>query len=232
MNTRVFRKIGYGMYIISSKHGDKLNGQIVNTFFQVSSNPPDVAISISKENLTHEFIMANRKFTASILSQDAPMTFIGRFGFRSGRDINKFEGINYKIGISGVPIVLDYTVGYLEVEVNQEMDCGSHTVFIGRVIESDTTGDAEPMTYAYYHTVKGGKSPKNAPTFIKEEPREKPSEKMASYVCGVCGYVYNPDTGDPDSGVQPGTSFDDLPADWVCPVCGAERSEFQITNPE
>lgn len=231
MNTRTFRKIGYGMYIVSSSYGDRSSGQIANTFFQVSSKPPTVAVSISKENLTHELIMGSRRFTASILSQDAPMTFIGRFGFRSGRDINKFEGVNCKTGISGIPIVLDHAVGYFEVEVEQEMDCGSHTVFIGRVVECDTTGDAEPMTYAYYHTVKGGKSPKSAPTYMKEEPGEKPSAKKASYVCSVCGYIYNPDAGDPDSGVQPGTDFDDLPADWVCPVCGADKSEFQITNP-
>ncbi len=91
MNMRAVQKMCYGVYIISSKKDDKINGQIANTAFQITSEPATVAISINKQNLTHEYIEASKVFTISILSKDAPMTLIGNFGFKSGRDINKFE---------------------------------------------------------------------------------------------------------------------------------------------
>jgi flavin reductase (DIM6/NTAB) family NADH-FMN oxidoreductase RutF/rubredoxin len=227
MNSKAYGKIGYGMYIITAMENQKFNGQIANTVFQVTSNPPSIAVSISKENLTHQLILSSRKFTVSIMSQKAPMAFIGRFGFRSGRDINKFEGIQYKIGQTGLPIVIDYTVAYLEAELIQEIDCSSHTIFIGQIVANEVISNEEPMTYEYYHTVKGGKSPNNAPTFSKDAPQEKPTKKMTSYTCMVCGYVYDPALGDPDVGINPGTHFPDLPDSWVCPICNADKSQFQ-----
>jgi len=83
------------------------------------------------------------------------------------------------------------------------------------------------MTYAYYHQIKGGKSPKTAPTYIKEESEPKKTATSGKYRCKVCGYIYDPDKGDPDSGVRPGTAFDALPDTWACPVCGAPKSEFE-----
>jgi flavin reductase (DIM6/NTAB) family NADH-FMN oxidoreductase RutF len=95
---------------------------------------------------------------------------IGQFGFKCGRDINKFEGINFIMGKTGVPVVTDHAIAFIEMEVADEMDCGTHTIFLGRVKESDILdGSSEPMTYAYYYKVKGGKSPRNAPTYQKEE---------------------------------------------------------------
>ena len=91
MNLQSLRKLGYGVYIVCSKKGEKFNGQIVNTLFQVTSEPPTIAVSINKNNLTHEYIEDSKVFTASVLYQDTPLSFIGKFGFRSGRDINKFE---------------------------------------------------------------------------------------------------------------------------------------------
>jgi len=229
MNIRAIQKICYGLYIISSKKDGKINGQIANTAFQITSDPPTMAISINKQNLTWEFIMASKVFTVSILAKEAPMTLIGQFGFKSGRDTDKFKDVVYKLGMTGAPIVTEKTIGYMECEVLSTTDVGTHTIFIGKIIDCEILSDAEPMTYAYYHQIKGGKSPKTAPTYIKEEA-EAPQSKAAGsvkYKCKVCGYVYDPDQGDPDSGIAAGTSFDDLPEEWVCPICGAPKSEFE-----
>lgn len=227
MNTRAFQKIGYGVYIICSKSGEKINGQIANTAFQVTSEPATIAISINKLNFTHEFIKSSKVFSVSILAKTAPMTLIGQFGFKCGRDTNKFEGINYKIGVTGAPYVLDQTVSYIEAKVVNEMDCGTHTIFLGEVVDGDVLADVEPMTYAYYHEVKGGKSPKTAPTYVKEEASQ-PAQKQIRFVCNVCGYIYDPAKGDPDNGVAPGTSFEAIPDSWTCPICGASKKEFTV----
>src|SRR4030065_680065 len=117
MDLKALYKLGYGVYIVTSKKDSRLNGQIANTLFQVTSEPPTVAVSINKNNLTHEFIKESKVFAASVLCQDTPLNFIGRFGFKSGRDTDKFEGVNYKIGETGAPIVLDNAVSYLEARV-------------------------------------------------------------------------------------------------------------------
>jgi flavin reductase (DIM6/NTAB) family NADH-FMN oxidoreductase RutF/rubredoxin len=227
MNIKVVQKICYGVYIVSSKKDGRLNGQIANTVFQVTSEPPTIAVSINKQNLTHEFIEASKVFTVSIVSQDASMTLIGHFGFKSGREIEKFKDIKYKTGVTGAPIVLEQTVGFMECEVLNSTDVGTHTIFIGKIVDCEVLNDAEPMTYAYYHQIKGGKSPKTAPTYIKEESEPKKTATSGKYRCKVCGYIYDPDKGDPDSGVRPGTAFDALPDTWACPVCGAPKSEFE-----
>ena len=148
--------------------------------------------------------------TASVISQDTPLSFIGHFGFKSGRDINKLEGISYKIGETKAPVVTDNTLAYLEAKVVQEVDVGTHTIFIGELVGADVIKEGEPMTYAYYHQVKRGTTPKTAPSYI-EEKKEAP--KMTKYKCAVCGYVYDPELGDPDGGIKPGTSFEEIPDD-------------------
>ena len=155
------------------------------------------------------------------------MAFIGRFGFKCGRDIEKFENVGYRIGATGAPIVTDFSVAYVEAEVIGETDCATHTVFLGKVVDGAVLSEAEPMTYAFYHEVKGGKSPKNAPTYIQDEPKASPPAKARRYVCSLCGYVYDPEKGDPDSGIAPGTPFEKIPDGWVCPVCGAEKDKFE-----
>ncbi len=226
MNLKTIQKICYGMYIIGSKKEGKLNGQIANTAFQITSEPPTMAVSINKLNLTHEYIMESKVFAISILSNDAPMTLIGNFGFKSGRDIDKFKDVKFKAGLTGAPIVLEYTSGYLECEVVGVTDVGTHTIFIGKVVDCNVLSNGEPMTYAYYHQIKGGKSPKTAPTYVKEEAVEKPAA-AGKYKCNVCGYVYDAANGDPDAGIKPGTAFEDLPEGWTCPVCGASKSDFE-----
>lgn len=226
MDKTAFFKLSYGLYVVTSKNNGQLNGQIANTAIQVTSDPPTIAISINKQNLTHEFIQSSRTFAVSIISKSAPMTLIGNFGFKGGRDFNKFESTQYKIGETGAPIVLDSAVAYIEASVIKELDCGTHTIFVGEVKDCGIlNSEEEPMTYAYYHEVKRGKSPKTAPTY--QEPEKKETQKSAKYTCSLCGYTYDPEKGDPDANIKAGTKFEDLPADWECPICGADKSKFE-----
>ena len=230
MNKGAFYKLSYGLYVITSGVEGKFNGQIANTVFQVTSEPPTVAVSINKQNYTHECIRSSRRFAVSILDEATPMTMIGQFGFKCGRDTDKFSGIEVSKGKTGIPIVTSHAAAFIEAEVTGEMDCGTHTIFLGQVVECDILDNtAEPMTYAYYHKVKGGKSPKNAPTYQKEAPPQPAlkTEKASRYTCTVCGYIYDPEKGDPEGNIKPGTRFEDLPAEWVCPVCGAQKDKFE-----
>ena len=168
MNLNSLQKLGYGMYIIGSCKDDKLNAQIANTVFQITSEPPTVAVSINKNNLTHEYIKASRIFSASILCQAAPLPYIGSFGFKSGRDVDKLANVNYKIGETKAPVVLDHATAYLEAKVVQDVDVGTHTIFIGRIVAAEVLTDDVCMTYDYYHQVKRGTTPKTAPSYITE----------------------------------------------------------------
>ena len=147
----------------------------------------------------------------------------------SESDINKFQKINYRIGVTKTPIVLDYTLAYIEAAITEKIDVLTHTIFIGKVMDADILTDEKPMTYEYYHQVKGGISPQNAPTYVNElDPKRKEDKKdMEKYKCSVCGYIYDPEKGDPDGGIKPGTGFEDLPEDWTCPVCGAAKDAFE-----
>lgn len=116
LNLKALHKISYGLYIVASEKEDDFNGQICNTVFQVTSEPAKIVISVNKLNFTHEFIRESNVFTVSILSKDTPLKFIGHFGFKSGRDIDKFKEINYKIGGTGAPTVLDHAVAYIEAQ--------------------------------------------------------------------------------------------------------------------
>ena len=225
MNLKALYKLGYGLYVVSSIKGDRLNGQIANTVFQITSEPPTIAVSINKNNETHEFIQESKVLAVSVLSQDTPLSFIGHFGFKSGRDIDKLEGINYKIGETQAPLVTDNSLAYLEARVTQELDVGTHTIFVGELVGADVIKEGEPMTYAYYHQVKRGTTPKTAPSYVEEKKVEV--IKAAKYKCTVCGYIYDPELGDPDGGIKPGTPFEEIPDDWVCPLCGASKSEFE-----
>ncbi|OGP94917.1 MAG: High molecular weight rubredoxin [Deltaproteobacteria bacterium RBG_16_54_18] len=234
MDTKVLRKISYGVYIVTSREGDRFNGQAANAVMQVCSSPPVVAIAINKENLTHAFIKKSGVFAVSILAQDAPASLIGKFGFKSGRELNKFEGMSYRLGVNSCPIIEEHTVGYFGGKVTKELDAGTHTIFMGEVQEGELRNDAEPMTYAYYHVVKGGTTPKTAPTYIEKDAETKPEQKegksMKKYKCSVCGYIYDPAKGDADGGIPPGTPFEKLPDDWTCPVCGASKADFEPEN--
>jgi hypothetical protein len=133
-----------------------------------TSKPPTLAVSINKENYTHEFIKEGRSLAVNVLDRDTGMVFIGRFGFKCGRDIDKFDGVKYHLSPLGNPILEENSTAFLEVRIDKEVDVGTHTIFIGEVVDADIQSDGEPLTYAHYHLVKKGKAPKTAPTYIEE----------------------------------------------------------------
>lgn len=225
MNVKALYSVSYGLYIVASIKGERINGQIANTVFQITSEPPTIAVSINKSNLTHEYIKESGLFSVSVLCEDTPLSFIGNFGFKSGRDLDKFKDIVYTRGETGVPVLKENSSAYLEVKVSKDIDVGTHTIFIGDLVGAEVIGDKPPMTYAYYHKIKGGTTPRTAPSYVEEKKEVK--TRMDKYECTVCGYVYDPEEGDPENNIEPGTAFKDLPEDWVCPVCGAEKSEFE-----
>jgi len=166
----------------------------------------------------------------SAIKQDTESDIIGRFGFKSGRDFDKLDGLKIKEGQTGVPIVLDDCLAYFECKIVQSFDVGTHIMYIGEVIQAELLEDEEPITYAFYRQVRKGLAPKNAPTYIDKSKLEKdqePESTSVKYKCPVCGYIYDPDSGDPKNGIEPGTAFEDLPNSWACPVCGCEKEDFE-----
>jgi len=167
MNEQALSLITYGLYVVSTALGEKRNGQIADAVCQVASEPKLLSLSSSKKNLTHDMIRESKLFSVAILERDTPLNYIGRFGFRSGRDFDKFEGINYLSGTTGLAIPTDHTLAFIECKVVQEVDVGSHTLFIGEIVYADVLKEGEPLTYAYYQQVKKWKVPETAPTFHK-----------------------------------------------------------------
>ena len=165
IDRRAFRDMSYGLYIVTSRDQEKMNGQVINTAIQVTSDPPRLAVIINKKNLTHEFITKSRIFAVSVLEEATPLTFIGPFGFRSGRDIDKFTKVGFKKGVTGCPLVTDHVLSVVEVKVIDQIDLGTHTIFVGDVVNSEVIKDGRPLTYQYYHENLKGKSPPNAPTY-------------------------------------------------------------------
>ncbi len=167
MNIEAFFKLTYGLYIVSSAAEKKLNGYISNTVFQVTAEPPKLAISCNKDNYTASLIQKSRHFSVSVLHQDVKAAIIGSFGYKSGADIDKFEGIEYRHGTTGVPIVMEDTIAWFECRVEQEYDVGTHLMFIGEIVNNEMIDPGKtPLTYAHYREVKRGVAPKNAPTYI------------------------------------------------------------------
>ena len=159
-------KLSYGLYIVASSFDGKKNGQLVNTVFQLTPNPPRIAICLNKENLTHEIINKSGFFSVSILEEETPLPFIGLFGFKSGRDIDKFEKTSHKME-GDCPIVTENTLSYLNVKVVSKMDADSHTLFMGQVINGEVLKEGNRLTYDFYQKNKKGRTHKNATTFNK-----------------------------------------------------------------
>ncbi|MBI9062926.1 MAG: flavin reductase [Marinilabiliaceae bacterium] len=233
MNFDAFFKITYGLYVIASEHNDKKNGYIGNTAFQVTASPPLIAISCNKDNFTCSLIEKSQRFSISILKQETKAELIGLFGYKSGKEVDKFISTEHFISDKGTPIVTEDTIAWFECSVNQVVDVGTHLLFIAEIEANQLLdGEAAPLTYAYYRDVKKGMAPKNAPTYIDKSKLETPDSPptksdLVKYRCLACGYIYDPAVGDASSGIQPGTSFDDLPNDWVCPTCGSPKSMFE-----
>jgi flavin reductase (DIM6/NTAB) family NADH-FMN oxidoreductase RutF/rubredoxin len=230
MHYESFHKISYGLYIIAASHENKLNGYIANTAFQITADPPQLAISCSKENHTTALIRESGLFSVSVLRKEASSGLIRQFGYTSGKSENKFEQIEYKKGSSGVPVVLSDCVAWFECRVTNEYDAGTHLVFIGEVMETEMLDpESDVLTYEYYREVKKGVAPANAPTYIdpeklKENPQDKPV--LRKFKCIICAFIYDPEKGDPANNIPPGTPFEDLPEDYECPVCGAGPGMF------
>jgi flavin reductase (DIM6/NTAB) family NADH-FMN oxidoreductase RutF/rubredoxin len=228
-------KIGYGLYIITSKEGDKSrararnNGQIANAVMQVSAQPVIIAVGINKQNLTHQFITRSGHFAISVLEQETPFSLIQRFGFNSGRDLDKLAGVGYGWTAEKVPYITDHSLAYMAATTIRTADAGTHTLFLGEVTEASILKEGIPMTYDYYHRVLKKGVPSTAPTYQFTKKGEG-VQSMDRYVCSVCGYIYDPEEGDPDNNIAPGTPFSELPAGWRCPVCGASKEKFEKEN--
>ena len=165
-NNEAFWDLSYGLYIVTSRDGERMNGQIATAAMQVTAVPPKIVVCLSKETLTHELLIKSGKFGITVLNQEITMQEIGPWGFRSGRDIDKFRNAHYRIGSeTGVPLVLDHALSVLEAKVIDTVDVGTHTMFVGEVEGAQRLREGKPLTYDYYQKEKKGKSPKNAPTY-------------------------------------------------------------------
>ncbi len=216
-NFNVLNKITYGLYIVSSGNKEKGNGFISNTVFQITSDPIKFAVSCNKNNFTSELIEKHKNFSVSVLKQNTKSELIGIFGFKTGKTFDKLKDMNIQYGKTGVPIVTDDTLAYLEFKLIEKIDQGSHNLYIGGLIDSKLmNADENVLTYDYYKTVKKGTAPKNAPTYIKKELPEKTNSKI--YKCSVCGHIY-------DDKIEK-IKFEDLPDDWTCPTCGVTKEHF------
>lgn len=216
INTNAFRNLSYGVYIISTLDGDRPTGCVANSAMQITSEPATIAVSMNHDNYTNSCIEKTGKFALCVMSEQSNAGLIGTFGFQSGKDVNKFDGVE-STWKAELPIVTD-SCSYLVCKVIDKMETSTHTVFLGEVIEADVLKNEEPMTYAYYHKVVKGKSPKNAPTYIAEEEAETPV-KDGKWVCSICGYEY--------AGMLP---FEEVPEEFVCPLCKQPKSVFKYVN--
>ena len=211
INKNAFRNMSYGVYIVSTLDGTRPTGCVANSAMQITSEPATIAVSINHDNYTNACIEKAGKFAISILCEETDPGLIGTFGFQSGKDVDKFDAVEAVVK-EDISVVAD-ACGYVVCNVIGKMETSTHTVFLGEVIDADVLKKADAMTYAYYHKVVKGKSPKNAPTYIAEEVEEV---KAAKWVCGICGYEYD--------GAVP---FEELPEDFTCPLCKQPKSVFK-----
>lgn len=215
VDKKAFRSLSYGLYIIGAKGGDRAAGCVANTFQQVTSSPLQVSVTLNKDNVTTAAIQASGRFTATCLAQDATMELIGTFGFHTSADTDKFAACQSAEDAAGVPYVAEQAVARFSAKVVQTLDLGSHILFVGEVDEAEATAAGEPMTYAYYHQVKGGKTPPKASSYIGDAEEAAPAAADAPKVgwrCKICGHI---------------EYVDELPDDFVCPICGMGRDMFE-----
>ncbi len=212
MNSNAFRSLSYGVYIISTWDEGRPTGCTANSAMQITSEPATIAISINHTNYTNQCIQKAGKFAISILGENSEPSIIGTFGFQSGKEVNKFDSVAYALK-GYMPVVTD-ACAYITCDVIDKMETDTHTVFLGRVTDCDVLKQDDAMTYAYYHKVIKGKSPKAAPTYLPDEEVGETASKEV-YVCKICGYIYDGDV-----------PFEELPEDYICPVCKHPKTDF------
>lgn len=201
MNKKAMYQLTYGLFVLTSRIGVKDHGCIINTAGQVTSSPNRISIAVNKDNLTHDVIMASRKFNLSILSETADFEIFRHFGFQSGRTTNKFADYpSCRRSENGLFYLTKGTNAYISANVEQTLDLGSHTLFIATVEDMDVLSAEPSATYAYYQSN------------IKPKPEKKASSGKTIWRCTVCGYIYE---------------SEELPADFVCPLCKHPASDFE-----
>ena len=203
MNNGAMFKLSYGLFVVTANQGGKDNGCITNTAIQVASEPNTISLSINKANLTHDMILETGVFTVSVLSTAADFSIYKRFGFQSGRDVDKFEDFkDVTRGKNGILIITQGTNAYISGKVVQTVDLGSHTLFIAEITDMDVLDDMPSVTYDYYH--------KN----VKPQPQDtgKTENGQTVWRCRICGYEY---------------VGEELPEDFVCPLCKHPASDFE-----
>ncbi|MCB2220527.1 MAG: flavin reductase [Bacteroidetes bacterium] len=240
--------MSYGIYLISSKSGKEMSGYIANTAFQVTAEPPKLAISCHKNNTTARVIDESGVFNLSVLAKDTDAGLIGLFGYQSGHEDEKFHRVQHKTGNNGAPVILSHSVAYFECKVVDKFDVGTHYLFIGEVTDGELLErDKDPLTYAFFRDEMKLMAPERAPTYVdknklakdredaihkeeKSNQEEDGKDLGGRFICSICAYVYDPEVGDEAQGIPPGTPFEDLPEDWICPICAAAKSMFISDN--
>lgn len=204
MDESVLWQISYGMYAVSTLDGERPVGCVVNTVTQITAENPVFALSMNKDNFTHDCIRKTGAFSVSVLSEQTPALAIGVLGFQSAREQNKFDKLEWE-SRDGLPIVREHSSSYLTFDVLSFVEAETHSIILARLRDAQKLESLPPMTYEYYHKVVKGKAPKNAPTYQ--------AQKSAKYVCDTCGYVYDGD-------------IKNMPDDFQCPICGMDKSHF------
>ena len=200
MNNKAMYNLTYGLFICTARDGDKDNGCIVYTVSQVTTSPNRIVVAVNKDNYTHDMIMKTKEFNISILTEKASFDTFKHWGFQSGKNVDKAIGIEYCRSDNGIIYIANQTNAYISATVEQTINLGSHTMFIASVDDMEMLSSAPSASYAYYQSS------------IKPRPEEKILTGKTVWRCTVCGYVYE---------------GEELPADFVCPLCKHPASDFE-----
>ena len=190
-------KIGYGLYVVTSNDGIKDNGLIVNTVTQLTSTPNRIAVTINKENYSHHVIKQTGKMNVNCLTVEAPFAVFEAFGFRSGRNVDKFADCTPMRSDNGLVFLPRYINSFMSLKVEDYVDLDTHGMFVCSVTEARVISDKETMTYSYYHAN------------VKPKPQ---TEGKRGWVCKICGYIHEDET---------------LPEDFICPLCKHGAADFE-----
>ena len=205
--------IPYGVYILTTEYEGKKNGCVINTLGQVTDEPIRVSFTVLKDNLTHELVCKSNKCSLSILSKKASLDIIKKFGYISGRETDKFKDMEYSLDELNNPVIEKECVATICCKVTDKIDLDTHTLFICDVVDAKKLNNEKSMTYSDYRDIKSGKGLK------EEDVEDTQREEKPIYECKVCHYIYDGDI-----------PFEDLPDDYICPICKKPKSVFIKQN--